>query len=91
MKTTNIYYILDCSHRMQGNKLSSMNQNVLKVARALKFAGSKTNLHVITYKDRARISSPFGKFSASGNPNLGEALKTLERLNINILAISEIK
>lgn len=78
MKTTNIYYILDCSHRMQGNKLNSMNQNVLKVARALKFADSKTNLHVITYKDRARISSPFGKFSASGNPNLGEALKTLE-------------
>ena len=78
MKTTNIYYILDCSHKMQGGKLSSMSQNILKVARALKFANSKTNLHVITYRDRAKITSPFERFSAFGNPNLGEGLKALE-------------
>ncbi|MBQ8546043.1 MAG: VWA domain-containing protein [Clostridia bacterium] len=78
MKTTNIYYILDCSHKMQGGKLSSMSQNVLKVARALKFAGGKTNLHIITYRDKAKISSPFSKLSAFGNPNLAEGLKALE-------------
>ena len=78
MKTTNIYYILDCSHKMQGGKLSSMSQNILKVARALKFANSKTNLHIITYRDRAKITSPFERFSAFGNPNLGEGLKALE-------------
>ena len=78
MKTTNIYYVLDCSHKMQGNKINSMSENVVKVARALKFANSKTNLHVITYRDKAKISSPFDRLNAYGNPNLAEGLKMLE-------------
>ena len=78
MKTTNIYYILDCSHKMQGNKITAMRENVIKVARALKFAGSKTNLHVITYRDKAKISSPFERFAAYGNANLAEGFKMLE-------------
>ena len=78
MKTTNIYYVLDCSHKMQGNKITAMSENVIKVARALKFAKGKTNLHVITYRDKAKISSPFGRFAAYGNPNLAEGLKMLE-------------
>lgn len=78
MKTTNIYYILDCSHKMQGNKITAMSENVVKVARALKFAKGKTNLHVITYRDKAKISSPFDRFAAYGNPNLAEGLKMLE-------------
>lgn len=78
MKTTNVYYILDCSHKMQGNKITAMSENVIKVARALKFAKGKTNLHVITYRDKAKISSPFDRFAAYGNPNLAEGLKMLE-------------
>ena len=80
MKTTNIYYILDCSHKMQGNKINSMSENVVKAARALKFAKGKTNLHVITYRDKARISSPFDRLAAYGNPNLAEGLKMLENV-----------
>jgi uncharacterized protein YegL len=78
MKTTNIYYVLDCSHKMQGNKITAMSENVVKVARALKFVHSKTNLHVITYRDKAKISSPFDRLNAYGNPNLAEGLKMLE-------------
>ena len=78
MKTTNVYYILDCSHRMAGKKMATMNQNVTKVARALRFSGGNVKLHVITYRDRAKISSPIDRFSAYGNPNLGEGLKLLE-------------
>ena len=78
MKTTNIYYVLDCSHKMQGNKISAMRENVVKVARALKFTNSKINLHVITYRDKAKISSPFDRFAAYGNPNLAEDLKMLD-------------
>ncbi len=78
MKTTNIYYVLDCSHKMQGNKINAMSENVIKVARALKFTKGKTNLHVITYRDKAKISSPFDRLAAYGNPNLAEGLKMLE-------------
>jgi hypothetical protein len=78
MKTNNIYYVLDCSHKMQGNKISAMRENVVKVARALKFTNSKTNLHVITYRDKAKISSPLDRLNAYGNPNLAEGLKMLE-------------
>ena len=78
MKTTNIYYVLDCSHKMQGNKITAMRENVVKVARALKFVHSKTNLHVITYRDKAKISSPFDRLNTYGNPNLAGGLKMLE-------------
>ena len=28
MKTTNIYYILDCSHKMQGNKITAISEKL---------------------------------------------------------------
>ena len=78
MKTTNIYYILDCSVKIRGETANRIKQNITKVARALQFCPYKTKLHIIGYNDKAFFVHPFNAYLPHGNPDFGEGLKMLE-------------
>ncbi|MBQ8885197.1 MAG: VWA domain-containing protein, partial [Clostridia bacterium] len=62
MKTTNIYYIVDCSVKTRGDTANRIKQNITKVARALKFCPCKTKLHIIGYNDKAFFIHPFNAY-----------------------------
>lgn len=47
MKTTNVYYIVDCSVKTRGETENRIKQNITKVARALEFCPYKTKLPCI--------------------------------------------
>ena len=80
MKTTNIYYIVDCSTKTRGIVANRIKQNIAKVARALQFCPYKTKLHIIGYRDKAFFVHPFSPISSFGNPDLSEGLKMLENV-----------
>ena len=80
MKTTNIYYIVDCSVKTRGDTANRIKQNITKVARALQFCPYKTKLHIIGYRDKAFFVHPFNAYLSHGNPDFGEGLKMLENV-----------
>ena len=80
MKTTNIYYIIDCSHQTRGDSMRRIQENILKVSRALTFCPYKTKLHIIGYNDKSFFYNPFNAYMPHGNPDFGEGLKMLENV-----------
>ena len=75
--TTNIYILTDISLPMRRHA-DELQRALSKTARALPFIQEKTELHLIGYRDRPCILTPFERIRTAGNPDLGEGLKYLK-------------
>ena len=80
MKTTNIYFLIDCSAFMGIRAREKAMQAVRQANRALKLSKAKTALHIIGYNDKAFLLDTDKPFPIKGNANLTEGLKLLESI-----------
>lgn len=80
MKTTNIYFLIDCSAFMGIRAREKAMQAVRQANRALKLSKAKTALHIIGYNDKAFLLDTDKPFPMKGNANLTEGLKLLESI-----------
>ena len=80
MKTTNIYYLFDCSAYMNSKASENIRQTIRQIKRALAFSKVKVKLHFIGYNDKSFIINESKPFPTKGNPNFAEGLKFLETI-----------
>ena len=78
MKTTNIYYLIDCSAYMDIRVKEKIQQSIKQAKRALQFSKARTKLHFIGYNDKAFILDENKPFPTKSNADLTEGLKLLE-------------
>ena len=78
MKTTNIYYLIDCSAFMGNKEKENVRQIIKQMKRALRFSNTKTQIHLLGYNDKAFLLDTDRHFPSKGNANLTEGLKLLE-------------
>lgn len=76
-KTTNIYFLVDCSQYMAGRPILKFKQILKKYIRALAFSDSIFKVQIIGFNNSAAELYPHSEFISTGTPNLGEALKRL--------------
>ncbi|PWM71267.1 MAG: hypothetical protein DBX59_09125 [Bacillota bacterium] len=79
-KTTNIYFLIDCSCKAVNGVHKQSERTVLKSKRALDCLKIPVNvkLHLIGYNERATFLSLFREYPIAGRPKLKEGLKMLK-------------
>lgn len=79
-KTTNIYFLIDCSVKSAYGINTQAYRAVIKADRALTCSKFPVNVqtHIIGYNERAFFLNMFRKFPMAGKARFGEGLKLLK-------------
>lgn len=82
MKTTNIYFLIDCSNGMRGNRMQNLHRNVIQSKRRLDLFDAYADeadikLHTIGFNKRGFILNPYDEFPAEDYSDYDEGYKML--------------
>lgn len=79
-KTTNLYYLIDCSRKLYGQQSKLAQRSVIKALRAMRCARFPSNVktHLIGFNDKAIFLNAFRTFPCAGNPHWDTGLNMLK-------------